>query len=65
MLNHVFLVVYLYVSDTRTRVIFEMRKRGGRGNIMIRQEVTGIRNVKAYTADLHSSEFTHGGIVCK
>uniref|UniRef100_A0A671UNK4 Low density lipoprotein receptor-related protein 2b n=1 Tax=Sparus aurata TaxID=8175 RepID=A0A671UNK4_SPAAU len=46
---------YLYVSDTRTRGIFEMRKRDGGGNIMIRQGITGIMNIKAYTADLHSS----------
>uniref|UniRef100_A0AAQ5Z5D7 Low-density lipoprotein receptor-related protein 2 n=1 Tax=Amphiprion ocellaris TaxID=80972 RepID=A0AAQ5Z5D7_AMPOC len=46
---------FLYVSDTRTRGIFEMRKRDGGGNIMIRQGISGIMNVKAYTADLHSS----------
>uniref|UniRef100_A0A3Q3BE47 Low-density lipoprotein receptor-related protein 2-like n=1 Tax=Kryptolebias marmoratus TaxID=37003 RepID=A0A3Q3BE47_KRYMA len=45
---------YLYVADIRTRGIYEMRKRDGGGNIMIRQGVTGIMNVKAYTADLHS-----------
>ena len=50
-------VDYLYVSDTRTRAIFKMRKRDGGGNIMIRQGVTGIMNVKAYTADLHSGKF--------
>lgn len=50
---------YLYVSDTRTRGIFEMRKRDGGGNIMIRQGVTGIMNVKAYTSDLHTSKSTH------
>lgn len=53
------LIDYLYVSDTRTRGIFEMRKRDGGGNIMIRQGITGIMNIKAYTADLHSSKFTH------
>uniref|UniRef100_A0A3P8TS06 Low density lipoprotein receptor-related protein 2b n=1 Tax=Amphiprion percula TaxID=161767 RepID=A0A3P8TS06_AMPPE len=37
----------------RTRGIFEMRKRDGGGNIMIRQGISGIMNVKAYTADLH------------
>ncbi|TDG98033.1 hypothetical protein EPR50_G00214030 [Perca flavescens] len=46
---------YLYVSDTRTRAVFEMRKRDGGGNVMIRQGITGIMNVKAYTADLHST----------
>ncbi|KAF3853604.1 hypothetical protein F7725_014292, partial [Dissostichus mawsoni] len=46
---------YLYVADVRTRGVFEMRKRDGGGNIMIRQGVTGIMNVKAYTADLHSA----------
>uniref|UniRef100_A0A3P8PZF7 Low density lipoprotein receptor-related protein 2b n=1 Tax=Astatotilapia calliptera TaxID=8154 RepID=A0A3P8PZF7_ASTCA len=46
---------YLYVSDTRTSAIFEMRKRDGGGNIMVRQGITGIMNIKAYTADLHSS----------
>uniref|UniRef100_A0A4W6E5T0 Low density lipoprotein receptor-related protein 2b n=1 Tax=Lates calcarifer TaxID=8187 RepID=A0A4W6E5T0_LATCA len=45
---------YLYVSDTRTRAIFEMRKRDGGGNIMIRQGVSGIMNIKAYMADLHA-----------
>uniref|UniRef100_A0A3B4FXS2 Low-density lipoprotein receptor-related protein 2 n=1 Tax=Pundamilia nyererei TaxID=303518 RepID=A0A3B4FXS2_9CICH len=45
---------YLYVSDTRTSAIFEMRKRDGGGNIMVRQGITGIMNIKAYTADLHS-----------
>lgn len=54
-----YLLDYLYVSDTRTRAIFEMRKRDGGGNIMIRQGVTGIMNVKAYTTDLQSSKFTH------
>lgn len=58
-LNHLFyLIDYLYVADTRTRAIFEMRKRDGGGNIMIRQGITGIMNIKAYTADLHSSMFT-------
>uniref|UniRef100_A0A665WHY5 Low density lipoprotein receptor-related protein 2b n=1 Tax=Echeneis naucrates TaxID=173247 RepID=A0A665WHY5_ECHNA len=42
-------------SPTTDSRIFEMRKRDGGGNIMIRQGVTGIMNVKAYTADLHSS----------
>lgn len=42
-----------------TRAVFEMRKRDGGGNIMIRQGITGIMNVKAYTADLHSSKLTH------
>uniref|UniRef100_A0A3B4ZUY4 Low-density lipoprotein receptor-related protein 2-like n=1 Tax=Stegastes partitus TaxID=144197 RepID=A0A3B4ZUY4_9TELE len=46
---------YLYVSDARTRGIFEMRKRDGGRNTMIRQGITGIMNVKAYTADLHST----------
>ncbi|XP_015230707.1 PREDICTED: low-density lipoprotein receptor-related protein 2-like [Cyprinodon variegatus] len=46
---------YLYISDTRTRAIFEMRKRDAGGSIMIRQGVTGIMNLKAYTADLHST----------
>lgn len=36
-----------------------MRKRDGGGNIMIRKGITGIMNVKAYTADLHSSKFKH------
>uniref|UniRef100_A0A3Q2DHQ2 EGF-like domain-containing protein n=1 Tax=Cyprinodon variegatus TaxID=28743 RepID=A0A3Q2DHQ2_CYPVA len=45
---------YLYISDTRTRAIFEMRKRDAGGSIMIRQGVTGIMNLKAYTADLHT-----------
>lgn len=47
------------MSDTRTRAVFEMRKRDGGGNVMIRQGITGILNVKAYTADLHSGKFTH------
>lgn len=34
-----------------------MRKRDGGGNIMVRQGITGIMNIKAYTADLHSSKF--------
>uniref|UniRef100_A0A3B4B3M5 Low density lipoprotein receptor-related protein 2b n=1 Tax=Periophthalmus magnuspinnatus TaxID=409849 RepID=A0A3B4B3M5_9GOBI len=42
---------YLYVSDTRTRAIFEMRKRDGGGNIMVRQGINSIINIKAYTAD--------------
>ncbi|XP_054913786.1 low-density lipoprotein receptor-related protein 2 isoform X1 [Poeciliopsis prolifica] len=46
---------YLYISDTRTRAIFEMRKRDAGGSIMIRQGVTGILNLKAYSADLHST----------
>ncbi|XP_047465711.1 low-density lipoprotein receptor-related protein 2 [Mugil cephalus] len=45
---------YLYVSDTRTRGIYEMRKRDGGGNIMIRQGITGILNIKSYTADLQN-----------
>lgn len=54
----IYLVDYLYVSDTRTGGIFEMRKRDGGGNIIIRQGITSIMNIKAYTADLHSSKFT-------
>uniref|UniRef100_A0A3Q3MKS2 Low-density lipoprotein receptor-related protein 2 n=1 Tax=Mastacembelus armatus TaxID=205130 RepID=A0A3Q3MKS2_9TELE len=46
---------YLYVSDTRTRAVFEMRKRDGGGNNMIRQGINGIMNVKAYTADVRNS----------
>lgn len=49
---------YLYVSDTRTRAIFEMRKRDGGGNIMVRQGINSVINIKAYTADLHSSKLT-------
>uniref|UniRef100_A0A672JCA6 Low density lipoprotein receptor-related protein 2b n=1 Tax=Salarias fasciatus TaxID=181472 RepID=A0A672JCA6_SALFA len=45
---------YLYISDTRTKGIFQMRKRDGGGNTIIRQGVTGIMNIKAYTADLHT-----------
>uniref|UniRef100_A0A7N8XVY7 Low-density lipoprotein receptor-related protein 2 n=1 Tax=Mastacembelus armatus TaxID=205130 RepID=A0A7N8XVY7_9TELE len=45
---------YLYVSDTRTRAVFEMRKRDGGGNNMIRQGINGIMNVKAYTADVRN-----------
>uniref|UniRef100_A0A3Q3G597 Low density lipoprotein receptor-related protein 2b n=1 Tax=Labrus bergylta TaxID=56723 RepID=A0A3Q3G597_9LABR len=45
---------FLYVADTRTRAIFEMRKRDGGGNILIRQGINGIMNLKAYTADLHT-----------
>lgn len=56
---YICVVDYLYVSDTRTKAIFELRKRDGGGGIMIRQGITGIMNVKAYTADLHSSKFTH------
>lgn len=36
-----------------------MRKRDGGGNIMIRQGITGITNIKAYTADLYISRFTY------
>ncbi|KAM9425856.1 low-density lipoprotein receptor-related protein 2 [Pholidichthys leucotaenia] len=46
---------YLYVSDTRTRGIFEMRKRDGGGTIMVRQGITGIMNIKAYITDLHNN----------
>lgn len=46
---------YLYISDTRTGAVFEMRKRDGGGSSMIRHGITGIMNTKAYTADLHSS----------
>uniref|UniRef100_A0A3B3E196 Low-density lipoprotein receptor-related protein 2 n=1 Tax=Oryzias melastigma TaxID=30732 RepID=A0A3B3E196_ORYME len=45
---------YLYVSDTRTRAVFEMRKRDAGESFMIRQGVTGIMNIKAYSTDLHS-----------
>ncbi|XP_028331825.1 low-density lipoprotein receptor-related protein 2 [Gouania willdenowi] len=46
---------FLYVADTRTRAVFEMRKRDGGGNIMIRQGINSMMNIKAYTPDLHST----------
>lgn len=49
------LVDYLYVADTRTRAIFEIRKRDGGGSVVVRQGVNSIMNIKAYTPDLHSS----------
>lgn len=51
------LLDYLYVSDTRTRAIFELRKRDGGGSMMIRQGVTGIMNIMAYRTDLHSCKY--------
>lgn len=55
-LNALFLLVdYLYVADTRTRAIYEIRKRDGGGSVVVRQGVNGIMNIKAYTPDLHSS----------
>uniref|UniRef100_A0A3P8ZIX3 EGF-like domain-containing protein n=1 Tax=Esox lucius TaxID=8010 RepID=A0A3P8ZIX3_ESOLU len=44
---------YLFVSDTRTRSVFRMQKRDGGEIIPIRKGISGILNVKAYTADLH------------
>uniref|UniRef100_A0A672JBW6 Low density lipoprotein receptor-related protein 2b n=1 Tax=Salarias fasciatus TaxID=181472 RepID=A0A672JBW6_SALFA len=43
----------LTVYSGETKGIFQMRKRDGGGNTIIRQGVTGIMNIKAYTADLH------------
>lgn len=55
MLNHFFCRVdYLYISDTRTRGIYEMRKRDAGGSAVIRQGVTGIMNLMAYKSDRHS-----------
>uniref|UniRef100_A0A6Q2Z9A5 Low-density lipoprotein receptor-related protein 2 n=1 Tax=Esox lucius TaxID=8010 RepID=A0A6Q2Z9A5_ESOLU len=47
---------YLFVSDTRTRSVFRMQKRDGGEIIPIRKGISGILNVKAYTADLHGSD---------
>ncbi|CAG12634.1 unnamed protein product [Tetraodon nigroviridis] len=45
---------YLYVADTRTRSIYEMRKRDGGGSVVVRRGITAIMNIKAYTPELHS-----------
>lgn len=50
-------VDYLYVADTRTRSIYEIRKRDGGGSVVVRQGVNNIMNIKAYTPDLHSSMY--------
>lgn len=47
---------YLFVSDSRTRSVFRMRKRDGGEITPIRKGISGILSVKAYTADLHGSE---------
>nr|XP_046225254.1 LOW QUALITY PROTEIN: low-density lipoprotein receptor-related protein 2 [Oncorhynchus gorbuscha] len=44
---------YLFVSDSRTRSVFRMRKRDGGEMTPIRKGISGILSVKAYTADLH------------
>ncbi|KAK0146057.1 Low-density lipoprotein receptor-related protein 2 [Merluccius polli] len=49
--SHLYMMEYLYVSDTRTKAVYRMRKRDGGDNIMIRQGVSGIMNVKAYSSD--------------
>ncbi|XP_057682782.1 low-density lipoprotein receptor-related protein 2 [Corythoichthys intestinalis] len=46
---------FLYVADTRTKAIYQMRKRDGGRIQTIRQGIDNIRNIKAYTADFHSS----------
>ncbi|XP_053722161.1 low-density lipoprotein receptor-related protein 2 [Synchiropus splendidus] len=46
---------YLFVADTRTRTIYELRKRDAGGSVVVRQGVFGVMNVKAYTPDIHST----------
>lgn len=47
---------HLFVSDWRSRSVYRMRKRDG-GNIsVLRQGITGVMNVKAYSADLQGCE---------
>ncbi|XP_051771492.1 low-density lipoprotein receptor-related protein 2 [Ctenopharyngodon idella] len=43
---------HLFVSDWRMNSVFRMRKRDGGENIILRKGISGIMNVKAYSADL-------------
>uniref|UniRef100_A0A671Q6S8 Low-density lipoprotein receptor-related protein 2-like n=1 Tax=Sinocyclocheilus anshuiensis TaxID=1608454 RepID=A0A671Q6S8_9TELE len=47
---------HLFVSDWRTNSVFRMRKRDGGENIILRKGISGIMNVKAYSADLQNCE---------
>lgn len=50
---------FLYVSDTRTKAVFRMRKRDGGDSVMIRKGINGIMNVKAYSSDRHREPTAH------
>ncbi|XP_059387967.1 low-density lipoprotein receptor-related protein 2 [Carassius carassius] len=45
---------HLFVSDWRTNSVFRMRKRDGGENIILRKGISGIMNVKTYSADLQN-----------
>lgn len=47
---------HLFVSDWRTNSVFRMRKRDGGENVILRKGISGIMNVKAYSADLQDCE---------
>ena len=42
---------YLYVSDTRTKAVFRMRKRDGGDNVLIRKGINGLLNIKTYSSE--------------
>ncbi|XP_030630936.1 low-density lipoprotein receptor-related protein 2 [Chanos chanos] len=44
----------LFVSDWRTNAVYRMRKRDGGDNLVLRGGISGILNVKAYSADLQN-----------
>lgn len=47
------------MADTRTKAIYEIRKRDAGGSVVVRRGINAIMNIKAYTPELHSCMYIH------